>query len=143
MSSLQDRRREWRERLLLLREAIGELFAAESEALSRDLARWGKGFAFACVLLLAAAGIGIWLLALVVAFPVTLLSLWLPVWAATLISIGIVALVVALLALVAWARLRKLGGPIDRVRRRWRDHLTWWNERLLPPLEEEERADEP
>jgi hypothetical protein len=131
------RRQEWRQRLLALRDALGELYGAEMDALSRDMARWGKGFVVACVLLLAALALGFWLLALLVASVVAVLAIWLPVWAASLITCGLVLLVVAGLALVGWRRLQALGGPLARVRRRWRDHLDWWNERVFAPLEEE------
>lgn len=135
---VRERKREWQERLLGLREAIGELYAAESAALSRDLGRWGKGFAVAVVLLLAALALGFWLLALLTATLVAVLSIWLPVWGASLVTTGIVLLVILALAALAWWRLKKLGGPIDRVRRRWRDHASWWNERVFGPLDDEE-----
>ena len=45
MESIRRRGRDWGERLLVLRDALGELYAAEGAALSRDLQRWGKGFA--------------------------------------------------------------------------------------------------
>ncbi len=137
MSELGRRRRDWQQRLLAQRDALGELYGAEADALSRDLARWGKGFAVACVLLLAALALGFWLLALLVAALVAVLAIWLQVWAATLITCGIVGLVVAGLGIAGWRRLRVLGGPLGRVRRRWRDHLDWWNERVFAPLEEE------
>jgi len=131
------RKREWQQRLLGLREAVGELYAAESAALSRDLGKWGKGFGVAVVLLLAALALGFWLLALLVASLVAVLAIWLPVWAASLITSGLVLLVILGLGLLGWSRLRKLGGPIDRVRRRWRDHLAWWDDRVFAPLDED------
>ncbi len=135
---IQRRGREWKERLLGLREAVAALYAAEGEALSRDLSSWGKGFAFAIVLLLAALAIGFWLVAVMVGFLVALLALWLPVWAAALITAGVLALAIALLAGIGWKRLQALGGPIARVQRRWRDHLAWWRERVFDSEEEAE-----
>src|SRR6188508_1209115 len=121
MESIRRRGKDWQERLLALRDALGELYAAE--ALSRDLARWGKGFLAALLLVLAALALGFWLLALLVAFLVALFAIWLPVWGATLITAGVVALVVGGLAWAGWRRLQALGGPLGRVQRRWRDHL--------------------
>src|SRR4051794_6620961 len=95
---VRERKREWQERLLGLREAVGELYAAESAALSRDLARWGKGFAVALVLLLAALALGFWLLALLTASLVAVLAIWLPVWGASLVTTGVVLLVILGLA---------------------------------------------
>lgn len=139
MESIRRRGEEWKERLLTLREALGELYAAEAEALSRDLAQWGKRFAVSVVLLLAALALGFWLLALLVAVVVAVLAIWLPVWAATLITAGLLGLVVGGLALWGWKRLQALGGPIGRVQRRWRDHADWWQERVFDAA----GADEP
>ncbi|HEV8630634.1 MAG TPA: phage holin family protein [Thermoanaerobaculia bacterium] len=144
--SLKRRGREWQGRLLELREALGELFAAEGEALSRDLARWGKAFGLAVVLLLAALAVAFWLAAVLAGFLVALLAVWLPVWGASLATAGLLALLAGGLAAVGWTRLRALGGPLERVRRRWRDHLDWWQERVFAPDDarpmEEEREDE-
>jgi Putative Actinobacterial Holin-X, holin superfamily III len=131
MESIRRRGEEWQGRLLALRDALGELYAAEGAALSRDLARWGKAFAVASLLLLAALALGFWLLALLVAFLVALLAIWLPPWGATLAAAGVLALVVGALAWMGWRRLRALGGPLGRVQRRWRDHLDWWRERVF------------
>ena len=132
------RKREWQQRLLGLREAVGELYAAESAALSRDLGKWGKGFGVAVVLLLAALALGFWLLALLVASLVAVLAIWLPVWGATLAAAGVVALVVGGLGWLGWRRMQALGGPLGRVQRRWRDHLDWWRERVFEPPADEE-----
>ena len=148
MESIRRRGEEWKERLLTLREALGELYAAEAEALSRDLAQWGKRFAFSLLLLLAALMLGFWLLAVLVGFVIALLAVWLPVWGATLATAGLLALVVGGLALWGWKRLQALGGPIGRVQRRWRDHMDWWQERVFDQAgtdegATEEREDEP
>ena len=131
MESIRRRGRDWGERLLALRDALGELYAAEGEALSRDLARWGKAFAVALLLLLAALALGFWLLALLVGLLVALLAIWLPVWGATLVAAGVLALVVGGLAWLGWRRLAALGGPLGRVKRRWRDHADWWRDRVF------------
>jgi len=125
-----------------LREALGELYAAEGDALSRDLARWGKAFAFALLLLLVALMLAFWLIAVVVGFMVALLAVWLPVWGATLVTAGLLLLVAGGLAAVSWRRLQALGGPLSRVQRRWRDHLDWWQERVFDARPEEEPEDE-
>ena len=144
MKALGRRGQEWQERLLGLREALGELYAAEADALSRDLTRWGKGFVGALLLALAALALGFWLLALLVGLMVAVLAIWLPVWAATLITFGVLLIAVAALGWVAWKRLQELGGPLARVQRRWRDHWDWWNERVLyAPEAGEDRDDGP
>jgi hypothetical protein len=142
MDVIRRRGRDWGERLLALRDALGELYAAEGEALSRDLARWGKAFAVALLLLLAALALGFWLLAVLVGFLVALLAIWLPVWGAVLATAGVLALVVGGLAWLGWRRLAALGGPLARVRRRWRDHADWWRERVFDAPTDEEPEDE-
>src|SRR5437016_201745 len=106
MNGVRERGRQWRERLLALRAALSELFAAEGEALSRDLARWGKAFVFALLLALAALGLGFWLLAVFVGFLVALLAVWLPVWGAMLATAGILLLIMGGLGAVAFKRLQ-------------------------------------
>ena len=128
---LERRTREWRERLLGLREALGELYAAEVAALSRDFQRWGKGLVAALVLAFAALFLLFWLLATLVGTVVAALAVWLPVWGAMLVTATLLLIVVALLGLLAWRRLQRLGGPLALVARRWRDHLDWWQERVL------------
>jgi hypothetical protein len=134
---LRSRGREWRQRLLALRDALGELYAAEATALSRDLERWGRGFLVALLLAGSALVLGFWLLALLVASLVAVLAIWLPVWGAMLVTFGSLLLVVAGLGLLAWVRLRRLGGPIALVGRRWRDHVAWWQERVLQEADAE------
>lgn len=131
MSGLERRSREWRERLVGLREAVGELYAAELAALSRDFQRWGKGLVVALVLAATTLFLLFWLLATVIGTVVAALAVWLPVWGAMLATAGILLLVVALLGFLAWRRLQRLGGPLALVGRRWRDHLDWWQERVL------------
>jgi hypothetical protein len=65
------------------------------------------------------------------------------VWGATLATAGILALVVGGLGWLGWRRLAKLGGPLGRVQRRWRDHLDWWQERVFeqPLTDDRETGD--
>ena len=138
------RAHQWQDRLVGLREALGELYAAEADALSRDLSRWGKGFAGALLLVFAALTLAFWLIAVFVGLLIAVLAIWLPVWAATLITFVALLLVVAALGWLGWRRLQELGGPLARVRRRWRDHWDWWNERVLdaPDTADGDEADE-
>lgn len=105
--------------------------------MSRDLGEWGKRFGIALLLLLGALALGFWLLALLVALLVALLAIWLPVWGATLATAGILLLVIGGLGLVGWKRMQALEGPLERVRRRWRDHVDWWQERVFDSGAEE------
>jgi hypothetical protein len=138
---LERHRREWTGRLLALRDALGELYAAEAAALSRDLQRWGKGFLVALLLVFAALALLFWLLAVVVATLVAVLAVWLPVWGAMLATLGLLLVAVGTLGALAWFRMRKLGGPMALIGRRWRDHLDWWHERVLAEPAGEEGED--
>jgi hypothetical protein len=142
---LQRRGREWRDRLVGLREALGELYAAELAALSRDVERWGKGFLVALLLASGAIFLLFWLLALLVGAVVAALSQWMPVWAAMLVTAALVLVDITVLGWLAWGRLERLGGPLALIGRRWRDHLDWWQERVLldPSAEDEEVEDGP
>src|SRR5687768_5339277 len=139
---LERRSREWRERLVGLREAVGELYAAELAALSRGFARWGKALVVALVLAAAALFLLFWLLATLVATVVAALAVWLPVWGAMLVTAALLLLAVALLGSLAWRRLQRLGGPLALVGRRWRDHLDWWQDRVLQEPLRGERSEE-
>jgi hypothetical protein len=140
---LQRRGREWRDRLIGLREALGELYAAELAALSRDVERWGKGFLVALLLACGALFLLFWLLAVLVGAVVAALSQWLPVWGAMLVTAALLLVDITLLGWLAWRRLERLGGPLALIGRRWRDHLDWWQERVLvDPSEEEEEAED-
>jgi hypothetical protein len=142
IDGLKRRGREWQERLLALRDSVGELFAAEGEALSRDLGQWGKAFGIAVLLLVVALMLLFWLLALLVAVVAAVLAIWLPVWGAMMVTAGALALVIGGLAFVGWRRLAALEGPLRRVQRRWRDHADWWQERVFDAPAEEEPDDE-
>jgi hypothetical protein len=139
---LERRSREWRDRLVGLREAVGELYAAELAALSRDFERWGKALVVALVLAAAALFLMFWLLATLVGTLVATLAVWLPVWGAMLVTAAVLLLGVALLGWLAWRRLQRLGGPLALVGRRWRDHLDWWQDRVLQEPADGEEGDD-
>jgi len=58
-------------------------------------------------------------------------AIWLPHWGAALVVTLFVLLVVAVLALLGYLRLKRFESPAVTVSRRVDDHLDWWNERLL------------
>jgi hypothetical protein len=132
--------RRWRDLISGLGEALLDLLAAELEALKRDFARSGRGLLVVLGLFGAALVVAFWLVAAAVGFVIALLSLWLPVWGATLSTVGLLLVVTAILAGVGWWRLRRLDGPSRIFERRWREHREWWRERIL---EREERRIEP
>ena len=128
------------------RDALKELlnigFGRAAASLSQARERWGKALVVALVLAAAALFLLFWLLATLVGTVVAALAVLLPVWGAMLVTAGLLLLLVALLGFVAWRRLQRLGGPLALVGRRWRDHLDWWQDRVLQePMDVEEDDD--
>jgi hypothetical protein len=126
---------DWIEMIRGLGLALIEVLRAEAAALAGDLKRSGRDLAIGVVLLAAAAGIGFWLLGLLIASIVAVIAIWLPVWAAALITVGLFLTVAGILAALGARRLKKLESPVRSVSRRVEDHVNWWQARLLPETE--------
>lgn len=118
-----------------LGRAFGDVLSAELGALKEDFARDGKNLGIGVGLVVAAAALAAWSLCLVTALAVAVLAIWLPVWGAILVVLGVAVLVIAGLALVARRYFGRLEGPTNTIQRRWEDHRQWWNDRVLaePP----------
>lgn len=122
---------QWIELFRALGQSLADLARAELAALQAELERNGRTLAIALALLGGAGVVGFWLVALVLYSLIQVLAIWLPLWGASLIITGLALLVVAVLALIAVSRLKRLEGPAATVGRRWRDHREWWDRRLL------------
>ena len=109
----------------------------ELRELGRELVALGRRYSSSVGLILL-GGVAL-LLAFAVAILaiVQLLALWMPQWAAALCVAGGLLVVGIGLGLVGRARLRSLETPGETVRRRFEDHLDWWD-RLLPDARNEE-----
>lgn len=122
---------QWLEIFRALGQSLADLAAAEVAALKEELARHGRTLGVALALFAAAAILGFWLIALVLFTLIQVLALWLPMWGASAVITGAFLAVVAALALVGAAKLKKLESPAATVGRRWSDHRRWWDRHLL------------
>lgn len=125
--------REWIDLFRSLGEALLEVLRAELQALQGDLSRSGRHFGLALALFGGAAVLGFWIVGLILFVLVALLDVWLPLWGAALIVLGIFLLAAALLAWLGLRRFRQVENPITNVQRRVDDHLDWWQRLLAQP----------
>jgi cell division protein FtsW (lipid II flippase) len=125
--------REWIELFRSLGESLLEVLRAELEALQKDFATSGRHFGVALGLFGAAAMLAFWIVGLVVFVLISLLYIWLQLWAAALIVLALFAIAAAVLVSLGLRQLRKAENPIENVRRRVDDHIDWWQRLLAEP----------
>lgn len=125
------RRREWKELLSDLGRAFGRVVGAELGALRDDFVRDGKTLGWGVGFALAAGVLAAWSLGVLTALAIAVLAIWLPIWGAILVVLGVLLAVVAVLLLLARSRFRRLESPAVRVQSRWEDHRRWWDDRIL------------
>ncbi|MDX1630704.1 MAG: phage holin family protein [Thermoanaerobaculia bacterium] len=139
---MRRRRREWKELLAALGRAFGRVLGAELGALRDDFLRDGKHLGWGVGFVVAAGALGAWSLGVLTALAIAVLAIWLPLWGAILVVLGVLLAVIAVLLLLARSRFRRLESPAVRIQDRWEDHRRWWDERILgepersPSLEE-------
>ncbi len=139
------RRGGWLGRAHGLGAAFLEVVRAELAALGADLAASGRSLARVLLLFAAACAVAFWTLALLVYFLIELVALKLPRWGAVGSVLALFLIATLLLLWRGVARMRRLEPPAKAVRRRWRSHAEWWNERVVGepaervfPLDDEE-----
>lgn len=125
--------REWIELFRSLGESLLEVLRAELEALQKDFATSGRHFGVALGLFGGAAMLAFWIVGLVVFVLISLLYIWLQLWAAALIVLVLFAITAAVLVSLGLRQLRKAENPIENVRRRVDDHIEWWQRLLAEP----------
>lgn len=125
--------REWIELFRSLGESLLEVLRAELEALQKDFATSGRHFGVALGLFGGAAMLAFWIVGLVLFVLISLLSVWLELWAAALIVLALFAITAAVLVSLGLRQLKKVENPIENVRRRVDDHLEWWQRLLAEP----------
>lgn len=121
----------WIDLFRSLGESLIEVVRAETSALQTDLKTSGKHLGVALGLLGAAVLLLFWVLGLLIFCIVTVLSIWLELWAAALIVLGVFVLVMGILIWLGVRRLRLVENPVDSVKRHVDDHLDWWQNSLL------------
>jgi hypothetical protein len=118
----------WIELFRSLGESLVEVVRAEVAALQEDLNTSGRHL---LGLLGAAVLLSFWVLGLLIFFAITLLAVWLPLWAAALIVLVIFLAVMGVLAWLGIRRLKLVENPTDSFKRHIDDHLDWWQNGLL------------
>ena len=121
----------WIDLFRSLGESLIEVVRAETGALQEDLKRSGRHLGVALGLLGAAVLLLFWILGLMVFAAVAILSIWLQLWAATLIVLAVFVLAAAILAWLGVKQIRQVENPVDSVKRHVDDHLDWWQNGLL------------
>lgn len=125
-----------------LGDALLAVLRAELAALQADLGKSGRQVGIALALFGGVLALAFWMVGLAVFFLVALLAKWLPLWGAAASVFGALALVAAVLGGLGWLRIKKAENPLESARRRFDDHLDWWQNRLLA-TDTEHEEDEP
>ena len=120
----------WGASLQALGGAFSELVKAELAVLGDDLATSGRRLGGALLLLASALFVLFWAVGLLVYLAVEVAHQWLPRWAAAAVALAVVLVLMAVLALGGWRRLKRLEAPTVLVQRRWDSHRAWWSERF-------------
>ena len=131
--------------IVLSRELIADvldLLGAEIEDAQQELGGALQGIAKAAALLVGALMMAFWVVALLAATLIVVLSVWLPPWAATLIVTVLVLLVTALLGWLGYRKLIAQPNPVEIVMRRVSNHLAWWRDEAstLPRVDRVQEA---
>ncbi len=121
----------WIDLFRALGDSLIEVVRAEVGTLQDDLKRSGRHFGVALGLFVAALMLAFWIVGLLVFAMVAVLDIWLPLWGATLIVLGLFVAAAALLVALGLQRLRQAENPVDSVKRHVDDHLDWWQNGLL------------
>lgn len=121
----------WIDLFRSLGESLIEVVRAEVNTLQDDLKRSGRHFGVALGLFGAAIMLAFWILGLLVFSMVAVLTIWLPLWGATLIVLGLFIAVAAALVGLGMRQMRQVENPMASVKRHVDDHLDWWQNGLL------------
>lgn len=121
----------WIEMFRGLGEALLDVLRAEVATLQEDLTRSGRIAGGALALLGAALILLFWIVGLLVFTLIAVLAIWLQLWAASLIVLGLFLLAAGILGGIGVKRLKQVENPVQTFRRRVDDHLDWWQNTLL------------
>lgn len=114
-----------------LGESLLDVLRAEVATLQEDLSRSGRIAGGALALLGAALILLFWIIGLLIFVLVTVLAIWLPLWAASLVVLALFLAVAGILAWMGVKRFKQVENPVQTFRRRVDDHLDWWQNTLL------------
>jgi Zn-dependent protease with chaperone function len=121
----------WIDLFRSLGESLLEVWRAEMGTLQEDLQRSGRNLGVALGIFGAAAVLLFWIVGLLLFVLVSLLHVWVPWWAASLIVLALFVLTAGILAKLGLNRMRRVENPLETVRRRVDSHFDWWQHGLL------------
>jgi hypothetical protein len=121
----------WIEMFRGLGESLLDVLRAEVSTLQEDLSRSGRIAGGALALLGVALILLFWIVGLLIFALIAVLAIWLQLWAASLIVLGLFLVATGILAWMGVNRLKQAENPVQTFRRRVDDHLDWWQNTLL------------
>ncbi|HKH47306.1 MAG TPA: phage holin family protein [Thermoanaerobaculia bacterium] len=121
----------WIEMFRGLGESLLDVLRAEVATLQEDLSRSGRIAGGALALLGVALILLFWIVGLLIFALIAVLAIWLQLWAASLIVLGLFLIATSILAWMGVNRLKQVENPVQTFRRRVDDHLDWWQSTLL------------
>lgn len=121
----------WIELFRSLGDSLLEVWRAELATLQDDLTRSGRNLGVALGIFGAAAILLFWIVGLLLFVLVSLLHVWMPWWAASLIVLALFVITAAILARFGLKYMRRVENPLETVRRRADSHFDWWQHGLL------------
>lgn len=121
----------WIEMLRGLGEALLDVLRAEVATLQEDLTRSGRIAGGALILLGAALVLSFWIVGLLIFVAIVVLAVVMPLWAASLIVLGLFLVATIILGWLGMNRLKQVENPVETFRRRVDDHLDWWQNTLM------------
>jgi sulfite exporter TauE/SafE len=130
----------WIDLVRSLGGSLVEVLKAEVESLKEELAISGRHLAVGAALAGGAAVVLFWMVGALIFTVGAVLAIWLKVWAAALIVVGIFLLAAVVLLLLAWRQFKRFQSPMESLREHLSDHLDWWQHTLL---REEKRVEPP
>jgi hypothetical protein len=120
----------WTDLFRALGESLLQVFKAELAAIEEDFRRTGVHLKASLGLLGVALVLLFWVTGLVIFCLVAVLAIWLPVWGAGLIVLGLFTAVTGVLAWLGVQRLQHVENPAASMKVRLEDHLDWWQHLL-------------
>ncbi len=121
----------WIDLFRSLGESLLEVMRAELAGLQDDLQRSGRHFGVALALFGGAAVLAFWMVGLLLFALIAILNIWLQLWAAALIVLGLFVIGIAILGTLGMRRMRQVENPVVTVRQRLDNHLDWWQHSFL------------
>ena len=120
----------WADLFRSLGESLLKVLRAELAAVEEDFRRTSVHLKAALGLLGAVAVLGFWIAGLLIFVLITVLDIWLPLWAAALIVMAFFTIVAAVLGKLGVDRIRRIDNPVASVKQRVDNHLEWWQQLL-------------